>query len=115
MFSDGSGESGKPGSPVSSPTFTLVLGIMSAVTGILKLLNPVRNGLFFLGDLIPAAAGIVAGLILVFGIYRGDSESSKPGELEKLGATLMAFKKPISFGLMAAALLHFIFAEVIFL
>ena len=104
----------KPRLSISNPTFHFVLGIMSAVTGILKLLSPVKNGLFILGDLIPGAAGIVAGLVFIFGIYRQEV-SSKPSELDQIGSNLLVFRKPISFALMGAALLHFIFGEVIFL
>ena len=100
---------------INSPTFHLVLGIMSAVTGILKLLSPVKNGLFILGDLIPAAAGILAGLLFIFGIYRQDTSSGNSGELDRIGTSLLAFRKPVSFALMGAAVLHFIFGEVIFL
>ena len=114
LFSDNNSVIDKTGLQVNSPTFILVLGIMSAVTGMLKLLSPVNNGLFILGDFIPAAAGIVAGLILIFGIYRQNT-ASKPGELDRIGTNLLVFRKPISFGLMVSAVLHFIFGEIIFL
>jgi len=99
---------------ISNPTFNLVLGILSAVTGILKLLSPLRNGLFILGDLLPAAAGIVSGLILIFGINR-QSADSKTGELDHLGTNLLVFRRPIALGLMITAVVHFIFGELIFL
>jgi len=97
---------------LDNPTFNLVLGIICAVTGILKLLSPVKNGFFF-GDLLPGAAGIIAGLVLIFGIYRRNAVSTN--QLDKVGANLLAFRKPISLGLMATAILHFIFGEVLFL
>ena len=115
LFFDNTGENDKPRFAVNNPTFNLVLGIMSAVVGVLKLLSPVKNGIFFLGDLIPAAAGIVAGLVLIFGIYRQDAVSEKQGELDRIGSNLLVFRKPISFALIGAALLHFILGEVIFL
>ena len=93
---------------VNTPTFHLVLGILCAVTGILKILSPAEKGLFFLGDLVPAASGIIAGLALIFGIYRQNTVS-KSGELERIGSNLLVFRKPIGIGLMGSALLHFIF------
>jgi len=97
----------------SSPTFHLVLGIMSAVVGVLKLLSPSKPPFFF-GDLLPAAAGIAAGFLLIFGIYRQDTfaASSSEGSLDQLGTSLLRFRKFIGLGLIAVAFLHFLFAEV---
>jgi hypothetical protein len=103
--------------PINTPTFHLVLGILSSVTGILKLLSPIANsgrGIIIFGDLIPAAAGIIAGLVLIFGIYRKDV-SHASGELDRIGANLLTVRKPLGIGLMAAALAHFIFGEILFL
>jgi hypothetical protein len=112
-------EDEKPQIPFNNPTFHLVLGILSAVTGILKLLSPLPSlnsgrGVIIFGDLIPAAACIVSGLVFIFGIYRGDASRTQ-GELEKIGTNLLAFRRPIGIGLMAAALLHFVFGEILFL
>jgi len=92
----------------STSTFHLVLGILCAVIGVLKILSPAEKGLFFLGDLVPAASGIIAGLVLIFGMYRQNT-FSKSNELERIGSNLLAFRKPIGIGLMLSALLHFIF------
>jgi len=104
---------------ISNPMFYLVLGIISAVVGVLKILSPFPKmdyspGVIFLGDLLPASAGIVAALMLIFGIYRHDS-SSKAGELERIGVNLLAFRKPIGVGLLAVALTHFLFGQLLFL
>jgi len=104
---------------IGNPVFYLVLGIVSAVVGILKLLSPTQkldnsSGVFFLGDLLPAAAGIIAALMLIFGIYRNDY-SAKSGELERIGVNLLAFRKPIGVGLLIVALSHFLFGQLLFL
>jgi len=99
---------------MKNSTFHLVLGIMCAVTGVLKLLSPSFDGILILGDLIPSAAGLSAGLMLVFGIYRQDM-SAKAGELDRLGVSLLAFRKPIGIALMAIALIHFLFPQTLFL
>ena len=75
---------------MNNPTLHLVLGILSAITGLLKLLSPM--GIPILGDLVPAAAGLTAGLILIFGIYRNSVSDVEPqGTLNNLGVTLLRF------------------------
>jgi len=117
----------KPQLPVynltNNPTFHLVLGILCTVTGVLKILSPIPmrpdavNGIIVLGDLIPAAAGIIAGLLLIFGIYRHDfsKASDDQGSMDKLGLTLLAFRKPIGMILLAASIVHFLFPYALFL
>jgi len=120
LLVDNGNETGeKPNLSINNPVFYLVLGIVSAVVGILKLLSPTQKldnstGIFFLGDLFPAAAGIVAALMLIFGIYRNDY-SAKAGELERIGVNLLAFRKPIGIGLIVVALTHFLFGQLVFL
>jgi len=114
LFKDTDGDVDNSQSSLKKPTFILVLGIMCAVTGILKLLSPSFGGILILGDLIPAAAGVIAGLMLIFGIYRNDL-SAKAGELDRLGVSLLTFRKPIGLGLMVIALLHFLVPEALFL
>jgi len=102
---------------LNNPTFHLVLGILSAVTGILKLLSPSIGGILILGDLIPAAAGVMAGFMLIFGIYRKDTSMSieSTGTMDILGANLLRFRKPIGLGLFAVSLIHFLFPQALFL
>jgi hypothetical protein len=114
------GETEKPLLPINTPTFYLVLGIISGITGILKLLSPIPSdvnavrGVLIFGDLIPAAAGIVAGIILIFGLYRrGGSENT--GELDRIGTNLLALRRPLGLGLMAASFVHFVFGQILFL
>ena len=99
---------------VNNPTFYLILGILCIVVGVLKLLSPTMDGIPILGDLIPSAAGIISGLILIFGIYRQDI-SAKSGELDRLGTNMLAFRRPIGLALMSVALIHFLFPQALFL
>ena len=105
----------------SNPTFHLVLGIMSVVVGILKLLSPLLSPtgkeILILGDLVPAAAGVAAGFLLIFGIYRQDTFAAAPSEdsLNQLGTNLLRFRKFIGLGLIAVAFLHFLFPQFLFL
>jgi hypothetical protein len=120
LFSGSEGEAEKPQLPINTPTFCLVLGIISAITGILKLLSPIPSsinaarGVLIFGDLIPAAAGIVAGIVLIFGLYRKESAGNS-GELDRIGTNLLTFRRPLGLALLAAAFVHFIFGEIIFL
>jgi hypothetical protein len=111
------GTSEKPLSFTGNPTFNLVLGILSAVTGILKLLSPTVDKIPILGDLVPALSGIAAGLVLIFGIYRQSvpSVSTSTNSLDNLAGTFLSFRKPLGLGLLAVALLHFLFPQALFL
>jgi len=114
------GEDKKPIVPFNTPTFYLVLGILSGVTGILKLLSPIPSsinavrGVLIFGDFIPAVAGIAAGIVLIFGLYRKDGNNGT-GFLDRVGVSLLALKRPLGLGLLATALVHFIFGEILFL
>jgi len=104
----------------SNNTFLLVLGILSAVVGVLKLLSPNADNILILGDLLPAAGGVAAGFLILFGIYRQNSVSSAQDSptqttLTNLGTSLLRFRKSIGLGLLAVALLHFLFPQTLFL
>jgi len=120
LFSMSEEEGSSPRFPINNPTFYLVLGILSAVTGILKLLSPIPygvnsvRGVLVFGDLIPSVAGIVAGIVFIFGLYRKEGTQSS-GELDRIGTSLLALKKPIGMGLMATAFIHFVFGQILFL
>jgi len=107
----------KPISFADNPTFILALGILSAVTGVLKLLSPTVDRIPIIGDLVPAVTGLAAGLVLIFGIYRHNmsSASSSSNSLDSLAVTLLSFRKPLGLGLFAVALLHFLFPQALFL
>jgi uncharacterized membrane protein HdeD (DUF308 family) len=99
-------------------TFRLVLGILSAITGLLKLLSPSIDNILILGDLVPALMGLFAGFILVFGYYREHrsvTNKEEDGKLEKLGGTLLKYRKGFGFILLVTALAHFIFPQALFL
>ena len=105
------------GFSIHNPTFHLILGIVSAATGVLKLLSPTENRIPIFGDLVPALAGIAAGFILVFGTYRRGVSSShvEESKLDRLGDSLLRFRKVLGVGLLAIALLHFLFPQALFL
>jgi hypothetical protein len=95
-------------------TFRLVLGVLSIVTGVLKILSSVPGDIPVLGDLFPALAGFLTGFILVFEYYRGRAGVESEGA-EKLEGMLSKNRKWIGLVPMAAAVLHFLFPTVLFL
>ena len=94
-----------------SDGFRLLLGILAMVVGILKLLLPVK--VFFLGDLLPALAGIVAGFVIIYGFYR--ERASSTADNGSFRETLLYHKKVVGIGLLVVAVLHFLFYRALFL
>jgi len=95
--------------------FRLVIGILSAVTGILKLLSPME-GMPILGDFLPALAGLGAGFMLIFGFYRERSPSVDSEEkINRFGEIALHYRKAVGIALLAVALLHFLFPIALFL
>ena len=101
---------------LNSGSFRLILGILSAMTGILKLFSPIFNRVYILGDLFPALGGIAAGFILIFEFYRNHSSKIEyEGQLDRIGNVFLRYKKMTGFALIALAVLHFIFPTALFL
>ncbi|MDR1576317.1 MAG: hypothetical protein LBS37_09970 [Treponema sp.] len=98
--------------------FPLVLGILCALTGVLKLLSPSQDSLPILGDLVPALAGLLAGFVLIFSYYREHASigaSASGGTLDRMGDAFLKYKKGLGFILLASAALHFLFPQALFL
>ena len=104
--------------------FRLILGILAAITGILKLLspytqyseNPGAGRIPILGDLVPAVGGLAAGFILVFGYYRDHVQPiDSEGRLDRIGDTFLRWKKILGFALLLSIALHFLFPQALFL
>ena len=97
-------------------TFRLVLGILTAVTGLLKLLSPVGGSIPILGDLVPAVFGLGAGLVLLLGYYREHADlADNEGKFGKFYEVFLRWKKGIGITLLVSALLHFLFPQALFL
>ncbi|GHV74206.1 hypothetical protein AGMMS49940_15080 [Spirochaetia bacterium] len=99
---------------LQNETTRLILGVLTIVVGLLKILSSIPGDLPVIGDLIPALAGFLAGFALVFAYYRSRStlESEHTDKIEHL---LMHNKKWVGFFALAAAGLHFLFPSVLFL
>ena len=99
--------------------FRLILGIITMAAGVLKILSPAEGNIIILGDLLPAAAGIVSGFILFIENYSNTKiDKSEDIVIEDKKASLDYFlknKKLVGFATIAAAILHFIFPGVFLL
>ena len=100
---------------ITGSGFRLILGILAAITGLLKLLSPMSK-MPILGDLIPAAAGLIGGFILIFGFYREHSARvDNEGDFDRIGQAFLQYKKVAGIALLITAALHFLFPTALFL
>ncbi|MDR0636855.1 MAG: hypothetical protein LBF87_07230 [Treponema sp.] len=90
--------------------FRLLLGLLSLVTGLFKLLSAID--LPFAGDLIPALTGIGSGLLLLYDYY---AKTSTLTTASKLGSFLTEKNTKKGFGVWSCAIaaLHFLFPEML--
>lgn len=89
----------------------LIIGIISFITGIFKLITPFQNKLPVLGDLIPAVAGIISGFCLLLDYY--NSVTSIPISLpEKIDTVLIKSRRYVGIIIMASAVIHFLIPSV---
>jgi len=101
---------------ISNETFRLVVGILSFLTGILKILSPVdvEGNVPIVGDLFPVMAGFAGGFILIFEFYcRHNAIDTITAE--RIERTVKKHRKTAGFSCIGAAVLHFMFYQVIFL
>ena len=97
-------------------TFRLVLGLVTAIVGVLKLFVVAYSNskVFIFGDFIPAVAGIAGGFTFLLSYYMDQSttEVKLPEFLQKI---FVVNANVLGIFCMAAALLHFLFPRVLFL
>ena len=95
-------------------TFKLVIGILSMVIGLLKLLSPIEGDIPIIGDLLPAISGFLCGLFLLLEYY---SKNSSIEETEQTKTMLMVFfaanQKIVGAVAIIVAVLHFLFPRVL--
>jgi hypothetical protein len=108
--------SGHPAVPafLKNESLRLILGVLCMVMGLLKILSSTKGDIPVIGDLFPAAAGLVAGFVLVFDFYRNQS-SLEEDHTANAGRFLLTHKKTVGFAAIAAAALHFLFPSVLLL
>jgi uncharacterized membrane-anchored protein len=104
----------KVGILLHKESFRLILGVLTILTGLLKILSAVEGDVPVIGDLIPALVGFLAGFILIFEYYRSRS-ALDPEHTEKIEQLLISNKKWVGFLAIASAILHFLFPTVLLL
>lgn len=95
-------------------TLQLVVGILSALTGLMKLLSPIQFDVPVVGDLIPALTGLVSGAVLLLDWYQTQSGLELPLPLS-IQNVYTNGRKYLGIFCVIAATLHFIFPRVLFL
>lgn len=99
---------------LKNETTRLVLGILSLIAGLFKILSVVRMDVVVVGDLLPALAGILASIALFNEYYTARSTIERTPNTAFV-AIFVTRKKWIGWAALVAAALHFLFPNVLFL
>ncbi|MBT3273192.1 MAG: hypothetical protein HN368_08570 [Spirochaetales bacterium] len=96
------------------PGFRVTLGVVAFLTGFLKLLTVTRGDVPVVGDLLPALAGLVVGVTLLFDRYK--EKSTVPSKMiEKADNLLLKNRTILGTAGMLAGVLHFLIPGVLLL
>ena len=95
-------------------TFRLTVGIIACITGIFKILSPIRGDAAVVGDLIPALGALCGGFCLLLDYYSQSTTMSfsTNSTVEKIFIT---GRRYLGIAIFASAFLHFLFPTVLFL
>jgi len=97
------------GFSLNDSTFRLILGILTAIMGLFKILSPIEGDVLILGDLLIAVAGFLCGFILIYEYYRSRTTVDDSENSEKLSRVLVRNKKIVGIIAIVSAVLHFCF------
>ena len=98
---------------MDNKNFKLVLGVLSVLVGLMKLLSVVQNDVPVIGDLLPSAAGLVGGFCILLDFYKNSSTvEMNPNKFIQF---VSENQKAIGIFCIVVAVLHFIFPKVLFL
>lgn len=95
-------------------TFRLVVGVLSMLVGLMKILSVFRNDVPVIGDLVPALAGLTGGASLLLEYYLS-ATTEEVRIPEGVTRVLIGGRKYIGVFCLVAGLLHFIFPQVVLL
>jgi hypothetical protein len=101
-------------SSINNETFKFIMGILSMVMGVLKLLSSMDGDMPVLGDLVPALVGMLGGFILCSEYYLTHT-TLETASFSMIDTVFIKNKKLFGILALAAAVLHFLFPKVLFL
>ncbi|MCL2832343.1 MAG: hypothetical protein FWD78_04160 [Treponema sp.] len=105
-----------PGFSLRNEKFRLILGIATMAVGLLKILSVTDGDVRVVGDLLPAAAGLVSGFILLYEYFKNHTTIKWDNEGKtSVQLILMQNRKIIGIAAIVIAILHFLFPRVLFL
>ncbi len=99
----------------------ITTGLITAVIGVLKLIiRSPGEKVVVVGDLLPAAAGIILGIILIGEAFRQHPGEQPAGEalekpVEKVTKAIMPYRVPVGIAGVVVGVLHFLFPRILFL
>ncbi|MDR1230022.1 MAG: hypothetical protein LBK61_01330 [Spirochaetaceae bacterium] len=114
LFSDSPKEGGVSKDLFKNSSFRLVLGIVTAVVGLLKFLSVVPGNYPVVGDILPALGGLAAGAMLIYEFYKEHATITNPS-VEKVSVFASARQRIVAGVSIATAVLHFLFPTALFL
>jgi len=115
FFEDDAFPEFKNGFSFGDEFFKFIVGIISALTGLLKLLSPIEGDVPVIGDLVPAIMGLLCGFILISDYYRIRSSVVDSENEEKIKSVLTGNRKIIGLAALIVAALHFVFPKLLLL
>lgn len=89
-------------------TFKIVLGVLTAVTGLIKIFVVVNSKAVIVGDFVPAIAGMAGGITL----FIQDLNQNYPEWFQKI---FIANKYIVGIVCLSAAAVHFVFPGALFI
>ena len=104
-----------------SRSIQITAGLVTSVIGVLKLIfRSPGERVVIAGDLLPAAVGIILGIILIGEAFRQHPKSEGEPEgveksVEKVTAAMMPYRVPVGIAGVVVGLLHFLFPRILFL
>ncbi|HAP44197.1 MAG: hypothetical protein A2087_14185 [Spirochaetes bacterium GWD1_61_31] len=99
---------------IKDPVLRLILGVLCATIGFLKLLTVMRPDYAIIGDFLPSVVGMVAGFTLLLEFYRNNTTVTTD-LLEKLDHIFIVNSRWVGIASIVIAVLHFLFPSLILL
>ncbi len=99
---------------VKDQTVRLIMGILTFTVGFFKLLTVMRGDVPVVGDLLPSVAGMAVGVTLLLEFYRSTASVTTEA-IDKLDRIFISNKRIVGIVAMVSGLVHFLFANVLFL